>query len=362
MAATGLNAYARPYSRRSARAHHAPPKPHPFMTPEHHGAAGYRPPCPLAANHSRAAFPERHYPGPLPPRPFFREHVAGPRPHHGRPRGPMLDPEKLYARAVHSFNHKHKARAAAAGKGKGGGPATRALLPAAPPCGPRGQRGRGRSEVYVPAARGGGRERSPSPALTRRRAWPVPPPAWAWHGRSRTTVMIRNIPNKLTRPSMMKLLDDHCARVNRRRGPAAYDFLYLPMDFRQRCSNKGYAFVNFTTAEAARGLHYALHGRGWHRSLGSAKIINIAAAYMQGRHRLVRHFSRSTFACHTDEYLPAVFSPPRDGTADPPPAEPRHLGRRVPPRVPAVQPAQQLVWVRRGEAIASQLATPSMVT
>uniref|UniRef100_A0A453NDQ7 Mei2-like C-terminal RNA recognition motif domain-containing protein n=1 Tax=Aegilops tauschii subsp. strangulata TaxID=200361 RepID=A0A453NDQ7_AEGTS len=158
--------------------------------------------------------------------------------------------------------------------------------------------------------------------------------------------MIRNIPNKLTRASMMKLLDDHCARVNRRRGPgavaAAYDFLYLPMDFssRQRCSNKGYAFVNFTTAEAARGLHYALHGRGWHRSLGSGKIINIGAAYMQGRQRLVRHFSRSTFACHTDEYLPALFSPPRDGAADPPPAEPRHLGRRVPPRAtPAVQPA-----------------------
>uniref|UniRef100_A0A8I6YHU9 RRM domain-containing protein n=1 Tax=Hordeum vulgare subsp. vulgare TaxID=112509 RepID=A0A8I6YHU9_HORVV len=159
--------------------------------------------------------------------------------------------------------------------------------------------------------------------------------------------MIRNIPNKLTRPSMMKLLDDHCARVNRRRGAvaAAYDFLYLPMDFssRQRGSNKGYAFVNFTTADAARGLHYALHGRSWNRSLGSAKIISIAAAYMQGRQRLVRHFSRSTFACHTDEYLPAFFSPPRDGAADPPPADPRNLGRRV----PAVQ---QLVWVRRGEA------------
>uniref|UniRef100_A0A453S357 Mei2-like C-terminal RNA recognition motif domain-containing protein n=1 Tax=Aegilops tauschii subsp. strangulata TaxID=200361 RepID=A0A453S357_AEGTS len=82
---------------------------------------------------------------------------------------------------------------------------------------------------------------------------------------------------------------------------------------------KGYAFVNLTTADAARGLHYALHGRGWNRSLGSGKIINIGAAYIQGRQRLVRHFSRSTFACHTDEYLPAVFSPPRDGATVPPP-------------------------------------------
>ncbi|XBI25247.1 hypothetical protein VPH35_050213 [Triticum aestivum] len=294
MAATGLNTYARPYSRRSARAPTSPAKAPPFHDAGH------------------------HYPGPLPPRPFFHEHVAAPR-HDHRPRGVMFDPEKMHAQVMHSFNYKHKGRAAAAGKAKGG-PVTCPLLPAAPPCGSRGQRARGRSKVYVPAASAGGRERSPSPSLTRRRAWPVPPPSWAWHGRSRTTVMIRDIPNKLTRASMMKLLDDPCARVNRRRGPravaAASDIFYLPMDFRGAPSSMA--------ADAARGRHYALHGRGRNRSLGNGKIINIGAAYMQGRQRLVRHFSRSTFACYTDEYL----------------SVPRYLGRRVPLHVPAVEPVK----------------------
>ncbi|XP_044381450.1 uncharacterized protein [Triticum aestivum] len=160
MAATGLNAYARPYSRRSARAHLTPLKPHPSTMLGYHGHAGYPPPSPFAANYSRATFPEHHYPGALPPRPFFREHVAAPR-YDRRPRGVMFDPEKMYAQVMHSFSYKHKGRAAAAGKGKGG-PVTRPLLPAAPPCGLRGQRARGRRKVYVPAAHAGGRRRSRS--------------------------------------------------------------------------------------------------------------------------------------------------------------------------------------------------------
>lgn len=46
----------------------------------------------------------------------------------------------------------------------------------------------------------------------------------------------------------------------------------------------GYAFVNFTTAEAARGLQRALHGCRWKRSaFDSGKIIDIRAARIQVR-------------------------------------------------------------------------------
>ncbi|XP_066359785.1 EH domain-containing protein 1-like [Miscanthus floridulus] len=48
-----------------------------------------------------------------------------------------------------------------------------------------------------------------------------------------TTIMLRNIPNKLRSGDMISLLDEQCARANRAAGSivAAYDVLYLPMDF-----------------------------------------------------------------------------------------------------------------------------------
>ena len=52
----------------------------------------------------------------------------------------------------------------------------------------------------------------------------------------RTTLMIRNIPNKYTQDMLLEFLDqEHKGR---------YDFIYLPIDFKNKC-NVGYAFINF---------------------------------------------------------------------------------------------------------------------
>uniref|UniRef100_A0ACD5YP48 Uncharacterized protein n=1 Tax=Avena sativa TaxID=4498 RepID=A0ACD5YP48_AVESA len=333
MAAADLNAGARPYHRRrSNRPHHhlSPLQPPPPVMPPayYYGGAAYQPPPRLVPNYSRATFPEHHYRLPQ-QAPFFRNHAPSPPRALTFPnnRGGFVC-EKLYAQAMYRYN---KSRAFTAMDGRRG--AAR---------GPRAwTRGRGLGRAHVPVARAGGRAaRSPSPALTTRpESWVPRTPAWY----GCTTVMIRNIPNNLTRAAMVELLDDHCARENRRRRgqPAAYDFLYLPMDFRDQSSNRGYAFVNFTTADAAFGLYYALHGCGWKLWVGGrrSRNINVAAAHIQGKRAVVRRFARSTFVCPTDEFRPAVFWPPRDGATD---SQPRHLGRRLPPLVSAVDQSQPL--------------------
>ncbi|TIC00267.1 hypothetical protein E3Q16_04007 [Wallemia mellicola] len=58
---------------------------------------------------------------------------------------------------------------------------------------------------------------------------------------TRTTVMIKNIPNRLTTEQLEKYISDIV--------PRSFDFLYLRMDFKSR-SNVGYAFVNFLTVDA----------------------------------------------------------------------------------------------------------------
>jgi len=52
----------------------------------------------------------------------------------------------------------------------------------------------------------------------------------------RTTIMIKNIPNKYTQQMLLSTID-RSQRDN-------YDFFYLPIDFKNNC-NMGYAFINF---------------------------------------------------------------------------------------------------------------------
>lgn len=181
----------------------------------------------------------------------------------------------------------------------------------------------------------------------------------------------------------MQIIDQHCSIENDKLAPgdvkSEYDFLYLPMDFRyefllSRASedlfvitdlsvtllcfvlhrtgcNKGFAFVNLTTPEAARRLHDHLHRHRW-KVNGSGKtceideadrkvgffdrplppshqmprcltcanvIVSVRLVELQGLNEMVKELSDSRFDCGEEEFLPVWFEPPRDGTRTPVP-------------------------------------------
>ncbi|PON47247.1 Splicing factor-like protein [Parasponia andersonii] len=139
-----------------------------------------------------------------------------------------------------------------------------------------------------------------------------------WNCRdTRTTVMIKNIPNKYSQKLLLSMLDSHCIYCNeqivggRDQPFSSYDFVYLPIDFNTKC-NVGYGFVNMTSPEATWRLYKAFHLQHW-KVFNSRKICEVTYARVQGLEALKEHFKNSKFPCETDHYLPAVFTPPRNG-------------------------------------------------
>merc|ERR1719421_235604 len=83
----------------------------------------------------------------------------------------------------------------------------------------------------------------------------------------RTTVMLRNLPATYTRTMLVEML-------NSEGFGEAYDFVYLPTDFRNN-SNFGYAFVNLVTHEIAKDVsaHFQRFAR-W--AVASRKVLDVA--------------------------------------------------------------------------------------
>jgi len=116
-----------------------------------------------------------------------------------------------------------------------------------------------------------------------------------------TTVMLRNIPNRYTQSMLLELLDSH-GFVGR------YDFVYLPMDFRNAV-NLGYAFVNLLDHSCALELMRNFHGyAAW--LYESTKVCEVSWAHPhQGLSDHVERY-RNSPVMHPgmpDEYKPMVF-------------------------------------------------------
>lgn len=137
------------------------------------------------------------------------------------------------------------------------------------------------------------------------------------HGEdNRTTLMIKNIPNKYTSKMLLASIDEYC------RG--TYDFIYLPIDFKNKC-NVGYAFINMTDALQIVPFYKAFNGKKWEK-FNSEKVASLAYARIQGKSALIAHFQNSSLMNEDKRCRPILFHTDGPNAGD---QEPFPLGTNI---------------------------------
>ncbi|XP_012090584.1 protein MEI2-like 1 isoform X2 [Jatropha curcas] len=137
------------------------------------------------------------------------------------------------------------------------------------------------------------------------------------HGEdNRTTLMIKNIPNKYTSKMLLAAIDEHC------RG--TYDFIYLPIDFKNKC-NVGYAFINMIDPQQIIPFHKAFNGKKWEK-FNSEKVASLAYARIQGKAALIAHFQNSSLMNEDKRCRPILFHTDGPNAGDP---EPFPMGTNI---------------------------------
>ncbi|XP_059656531.1 protein MEI2-like 4 [Cornus florida] len=114
---------------------------------------------------------------------------------------------------------------------------------------------------------------------------------------NRTTLMIKNIPNKYTSKMLLAAIDE------RHRG--TYDFVYLPIDFKNKC-NVGYAFINMTDPSLIVPFYQSFNGKKWEK-FNSEKVASLAYARIQGKSALIAHFQNSSLMNEDKRCRPILF-------------------------------------------------------
>ncbi|XP_031475063.1 protein MEI2-like 4 isoform X3 [Nymphaea colorata] len=126
---------------------------------------------------------------------------------------------------------------------------------------------------------------------------------------TRTTLMIKNIPNKYTSKMLLAAIDEH------HRG--TYDFIYLPIDFKNKC-NVGYAFINMIDAMQIVPFYEAFNGKKWEK-FNSEKVASLAYARIQGKAALIAHFQNSSLMNEDKRCRPILFHSDGPNAGDPEP-------------------------------------------
>ena len=126
----------------------------------------------------------------------------------------------------------------------------------------------------------------------------------------RTTLMIKNIPNKYTQRMLLARIEQEFK--------GTFDFFYLPIDFKNKC-NVGYGFINMTSTEHIISFVEHVHQQKWDK-FNSDKVCCVTYARIQGRHALVNHFQNSSLMLEDSKHQPLLFKP--NGDPEPFPLKP----------------------------------------
>ncbi|CAE7856699.1 ML2 [Symbiodinium necroappetens] len=117
--------------------------------------------------------------------------------------------------------------------------------------------------------------------------------------RPKTTVMLRNIPNRYSQASLLQEIDLAGYR-------GTYDFFYLPMDTQNR-TNVGYAFINFLTSPDLERFMVEFAGYLF-QNHSSQKVARVSLAHIQGFIENIRHCSnRAVSQSRNSQYRPIVI-------------------------------------------------------
>jgi len=116
----------------------------------------------------------------------------------------------------------------------------------------------------------------------------------------RTTLMIRNIPNKYTVNALLLEINT-CFE-------GKFDFLYLPLDYKNNC-NLGFAFINFTNPLHILMFYEIFLDRKW-KNYNSVKKCDLTYAKSQGKKELASHFEKGCNSKEVqDDKKPIILTP-----------------------------------------------------
>ncbi|KAI1818801.1 RNA recognition motif 2-domain-containing protein [Poronia punctata] len=113
----------------------------------------------------------------------------------------------------------------------------------------------------------------------------------------RTTIMLRNIPNKVDQAMLKRIVDESSW--------GKYDFMYLRIDFANDC-NVGYAFINFVDPLDIIDFVAARGNQRWN-CFKSDKVAEISYATIQGKDCLVQKFRNSSVMLEAPHYRPKLY-------------------------------------------------------